>query len=149
MPTPREPVVHLPSMVPTPATAPMPRAEPAAAVQAPIPAPIASAAPVSRPEPVPTQALPTAALRFSQPPVVDYPRASRRNKESGVVWIRAWVGAAGGASPDVRVERSSGFVRLDEAALRAVLRARFTPTVQDGRATEGWAVFPINFALEP
>lgn len=141
---PPEPAVGLQSVAPP--TAAVVTVAPPVPTRA--PAAIAAVALVAPPKPAQPQTLPTSALRFSQAPVVEYPRASRRNKESGVVLIRAWVGAAGGASSDVRVERSSGFVRLDEAAVRAVQQARFSPTVQDGQPVEGWAVFPIQFALE-
>ncbi len=139
-----EPVVVFQSVAPP--TTPVVTAEPAMAL--PILVPVAPAARVAPPQLAKPQMLPSSALRFSQAPVVEYPRVSRRNKESGVVWIRAWVGAAGGASREVRIERSSGFVRLDEAAVRAVQQARFSPSLQDGQSIEGWAVFPIHFSLE-
>lgn len=145
--TPPEPVISLQSVVPPTVVATV-DPTPVAPSPSPGPAPAASAPPTAPPQPAKPSVLPTSALRFSQAPVVEYPRASRRNKETGVVWVRAWVGATGGASSDVRVERSSGFVRLDEAAVRAVQQARFSPTVQDGRALVGWAVIPIRFTLE-
>lgn len=131
---------------PQPVPTPMPAVVTTVAVQ---PAPVLLQPPPAAPARVPEAPLLNAEqLRFTQAPRVDYPRASRRNKESGVVWVRAWVSSTGGASADVRIDRSSGFVRLDEAALRAVQQARFAPALQDGRPTAGWALIPINFELE-
>lgn len=48
----------------------------------------------------------------------------------------------------MQIEQSSGFFRLVEAALAAVLRARFRPYLRHRRPTEDWALIPIRFELE-
>ena len=44
--------------------------------------------------------------------------------------------------------QSSGFERLDRAALSGVQRARFKPYTENGRPMAGWARIPIPFELE-
>ena len=79
-------------------------------------------------------------------PKPTYPPASRRLGEEGKVIIRVLVSAEGHAT-DVEISRSSGFVRLDEAARQAVSRWRFTPARQNGEAVADWASVPVVFAL--
>ncbi|MBC7939507.1 MAG: energy transducer TonB [Chitinophagaceae bacterium] len=88
------------------------------------------------------------AVQFIEPPHVEYPRQSRRSNEAGVVLVRAYIDAAGGAARNVQVAKSSGFVRLDQAAVLAVQRARFKAHTENGRPIEGWALIPIDFELE-
>jgi protein TonB len=81
--------------------------------------------------------------RFEPPP---YPPLSRRLGEQGVVVVRVQVDEQG--SPvAVAVHVSSGFARLDEAALRAVRAARFRPYMQGTRARAAYALVPIRFVL--
>ncbi|MDP3137817.1 MAG: energy transducer TonB, partial [Burkholderiaceae bacterium] len=50
---------------------------------------------------------------------------------------------------EARVTRSSGFERLDQAALNAVLRDwRFVPGKRGGVPEAMWFNVPINFVLE-
>ena len=44
--------------------------------------------------------------------------------------------------------RSSGFARLDEAAIAAVLKARFRPYSDNGQPLAGWALVPLSFDLQ-
>lgn len=132
---PSAPVAAPPEPTPEPAVVAMPPAQPVAAPQ---PAP---------PEPA-QRPLQAAALQFSQAPVVVYPRLSRRNGESGRVLVRAFVDATGGAPRRVELAKSCGHPRLDDAALAAVEKARFKPTVDKGQAVSGWALIPIDFELE-
>ena len=55
-----------------------------------------------------------------------YPRYSRRHEEEGAVTILVEI-LASGKLGHVKVLRSSGYSRLDRAALDAVKKARFTP----------------------
>lgn len=55
--------------------------------------------------------------------------------------------AANGDCKDVRIEESSGTVSLDEAAVTAVQRWRFTPAVRAGSAVETMIRVPIAFRL--
>jgi periplasmic protein TonB len=62
-----------------------------------------------------------------------YPRISRRRGEEGTVVIAVTVLPDGrGANP--RIRQSSGFSRLDNAALEAVRKTRFQPARRNGLA---------------
>lgn len=91
--------------------------------------------------------IPPSAVLFTQPPQVVYPRVSRRSRESGRVVVRAYIDTHG-VPRQVQVEKSSGYARLDEAALAAVERARLKPHTENGQPVEGWARIPIDFDLE-
>lgn len=69
-----------------------------------------------------------------------YPEEARRRNEEGEVLLRIRVGD-GGEAREIRVSRSSGFRRLDEAARRGVLAAVPLP------AAEGWVEVPVRFSL--
>jgi len=62
-----------------------------------------------------------------------YPRLSRRLLEEGEVILVLWVLADGTVS-EVEIEASSGYPRLDKAALKAVRKWRYTPATRDGEA---------------
>jgi protein TonB len=47
----------------------------------------------------------------------------------------------------VRIARSSGFVRLDQAATEALKKWTFSPALQSGKAVPVWINYPIKFAL--
>jgi TonB family protein len=48
----------------------------------------------------------------------------------------------------VRIEKSSGFVKLYDAAAREAKRWRMKPGTSDGTATTMWRVVPIKFQLK-
>ncbi|MBI5271836.1 MAG: energy transducer TonB, partial [Burkholderiales bacterium] len=108
------------------------------------PAPLAAPAPAAPPAP---RLVPISAVSYLEPPQPVYPRASRRLREQGEVLLRVEVGADGRAS-QVRVHRSSGSPRLDEAALVAVRAARFRPYAENGVPLAVWTTVPIAFELE-
>ncbi|MEZ5564798.1 MAG: energy transducer TonB [Gammaproteobacteria bacterium] len=77
-----------------------------------------------------------------------YPPTSRRLGEEGSVIISVLVGADGKVQ-DAKVQKSSGFARLDEAALKHALRAwRFTPGSEDGKAVAMWNSIKVTFKIE-
>ncbi len=136
-PTPAPPAFVVPEPPPEPAP-PIP-VQPVVAVAP--PAPPASAAPA------PLRDLPASAIQYLDPPSPVYPRASRRLNESGLVVVRVFVGADG-MPRQLQVMQSSGFARLDEAALEGVRHARFKPPTENGHPIAGWARIPIPFELE-
>ncbi|MDO9236819.1 MAG: energy transducer TonB [Aquabacterium sp.] len=102
----------------------------------------------SEPAQVPAPSLiPESAVQYLQAPVLVYPRQSRRMGEFGRVTVRVLIDEAG-LPGTVQVSRTSGFARLDEAALVAVRQARFRPYSQNGQPTAAWALIPLNFDLE-
>lgn len=137
-PTPAPPAFVAPEPAPEPAPPAPP--EPVVVAVAP-PAPPASAPPAQPRE------LPASAIQYLDPPAPVYPRASRRNGEAGLVVVRVFVGVDG-VPRQLQLLRSSGFARLDEAALEGVRQARFKPPTENGRALSGWARIPIPFELE-
>jgi len=143
------PVIAAPAS-PEPAAFSMPAPPPEPPAPAPVPAPsvAAPAPPVVQAPPSSPKLIPASAVQYLEPLVVDYPRQSKRNGEVGLVVVRAYVDSQGGASRSVAVEKSSGFVRLDQAAIAAVQRARFKPYTENGQPVEGWALIPIHFELE-
>lgn len=116
--------------------------------------PIEAPEPVSVPtQPVPPTAspppkmIPASAIKYLVPPQMVYPRASRPFRESGRVLTRVYVDEAG-MPREVQINKSSGFPRLDQAAIEAVQKARFKPYTENGEPMAGWALIPLNFELE-
>lgn len=80
------------------------------------------------------------------PPI--YPPPSIRRNEEGVVTLLIYV-LADGRVGDVRLKRSSGFPRLDEAAMTAARRDwRFKAATQGGAATAAWGQYAVTFELQ-
>lgn len=117
--------------------------------------------PVKKPQPQPLQeqpkiSVPVAESKPAPAPVTtarydadylnntapDYPQLSRRLGEEGQVMVRAQVSADGKVF-SVELKQSSGFERLDEAALKAVAKYRFTSI---GRVS--FVIVPIKFNLK-
>ncbi len=76
-----------------------------------------------------------------------YPRQSRRLNEQGQVVIRVFV-AVDGSPQQGEIKTSSGFDRLDQEALRTVMRWRFVPGQRFGTPEAMWFNVPVNFVLE-
>ena len=157
VPPPPAPQPILKKPPPAPVIAAAPSAEPAAfVVPAPPPAepiqapsvPVAIQAPPAPPAPAPApKIIPASAVQYLEPPAPEYPRLSKRNAESGRVMVRVFIDTAG-LPRNVQVSSSSGFVRLDDAAVAAVQKARFKPYTENGQPTAAWTNVPINFELE-
>ncbi|WP_156679389.1 energy transducer TonB [Sphingomonas profundi] len=139
---PQTPLVAPPPIVETPAPPP-----PVAVVAE---APPPQAAIVAPPAPKAVTAAPVAIdlstrMVSAKPP--RYPVECRRNKEQGTVVLRLLLGIDGSVA-DIAVARSSGFDRLDKAALEAVRRWRWSPTVQGGQAVQVRGMVEIPFVLQ-
>lgn len=91
-------------------------------------------------------ASPISQLSYAIPPKPVYPAESRINGEEGVVRLRVLVNAKGEAEA-VGVQKSSGYPRLDEAALAALARAKFHPPQKDGVPTAVYSPASVTFAL--
>ncbi|RYF21074.1 MAG: energy transducer TonB [Oxalobacteraceae bacterium] len=132
--------------VPVPVTLdPVPQPDiPRPAVPAAPAAPLAPPAPAAPPSIISSSDLGTRMISGDPP---RYPLESRRKKEQGVVELLVIVG------PDGRVETitvngSSGHSRLDEAALKAVRRWRWEPTLRGGTAVRVRGIVEIPFVLQ-
>jgi len=121
---------------------------------APIPAPVAAApfdAPVTAvsaaPSAPPAVQLPASDAEYLQNPRPAYPAISRRLNEQGRTTVRVLIGADG-QPQRAEIGKSSGFNRLDDAALATVMRWRYVPGKRGGVAEAMWFNVPINWILE-
>jgi protein TonB len=130
---------------------------PAPIVQTVAPTPIITTTAVAPPRPVPVAPpaapapAPVAATNLDDT-VIDgkppkYPMESLRKKEQGTVMLRLTIGTNGSVS-SISVAKSSGFYRLDDAALRAVRQWRWRPMLRDGQAVEVAGVMAIPFVMK-
>ncbi|MGH7942414.1 MAG: energy transducer TonB [Limisphaerales bacterium] len=79
-------------------------------------------------------------------PPPDYPAVARRRHEQGVVLLIVGVTAEGRVSR-VAIKMSSGFKRLDDAALKAVRKWDFEPARSGPLALASEVEVPIRFEL--
>ena len=128
-------------------TTPTPAAEPAAPAAPATLVAVASTPAMPPAAAAPPKNLPPESVQYLVPPAPVYPRLSRRQGESGRVLVRVYIDEAG-LPRTVQVQASSGHARLDDAALQAVLQARFKPYAENGRPMGGWALIPLTFDLE-
>ena len=84
---------------------------------------------------------------YLQNPAPAYPNLSRRLNEQGQVLLSVYVSEEGRAT-SLRIKKSSGFNRLDDAALEAVSRWRFVAAKQGERMVASWVQVPVKFVLE-
>ncbi|MGF6763002.1 protein TonB [Paraburkholderia sp. GAS33] len=165
-PKPTPPVPHAkpkvqarPTPTPKPTPMPLPQAAapsptaPAAAPSAP-PAPAAPAAPAPTAAAAPAIGRPT--MEISAPKNVthldcniakpDYPMLSRRRGEAGTAYVRFVVGLNGNLE-DIALKKSSGFDRLDDAALAAVRASTCKPYLENGVPIRAAYTQPYEFGL--
>jgi protein TonB len=76
-----------------------------------------------------------------------YPMDSRRAHEQGAVVLSVLLSTDGRVS-DVSIARSSGFARLDRAAIDAVRDWRWSPLMRDGNPVMVRGVVTIPFILQ-
>jgi protein TonB len=128
-----------------------PRALDAPARAAPTPGPPTpsrvEAAPSSRPAARATDgAVLSAKPRYRVNPAPEYPLASRRRREEGVVMVKVTVDA-NGAPAAISLAASSGHPLLDAAALDAVRRWTFDPARAAGVPVSSLVTVPVRFSL--
>jgi protein TonB len=76
-----------------------------------------------------------------------YPAGSRRDGEQGTGMFRVLVDEKGRPT-QVEVLKSSGFPRLDEAAMQAIRKWSFKPAMQNSQAVQSWTRVQVAFRLE-
>ncbi|MBK7767238.1 MAG: energy transducer TonB [Sulfuritalea sp.] len=133
----RQLIAETPVIAPTDYVAPPPPPKPVPVIEAP-PMPL-PAGPVTM-----ASELSVACPERSAPP---YPAQSRRLGETGIVVLRVELSETGHVAV-AKVQSSSGYVRLDEAALAAVRTWRCTPSTRNGQAVRAVALQPFNFVLQ-
>jgi protein TonB len=104
----------------------------------------------------PVEAAPVVAARKSMtvPPKTpktgltqpEYPASEKRAEHTGTVMLSIMV-LENGRVGEVKVQTSSGFPRLDEAALAEAKRWRFVPGTEDGKPAAMLVSVPIVFKL--
>lgn len=158
--------------LPAPAPKPQPvikQAQPKPTV-VPKPAPSTSQTAISQAQPTPTQAsadapstvapsgadkpstttaaiVPAHDAAYLNNPRPAYPAMSRRLGEEGRVMLEVHV-LADGTPSKVSLAKSSGFSRLDDAAVEAVKRWKFVPAKRGGEAVAAVVTIPMPFVLE-
>lgn len=146
-PVERQPVLASTSTAPAAmAVAERPIETPPAPAPVSAPAP-ATPAPAAAPVPMGPRTLPLSAVQYLVMPQLEYPRASRRQRESGRAQVRVLIDEAG-QPRTVEIASSTGFPLLDQAAVAAVRKARFKPYQENGQAQAAYAVIPLTFDLE-
>lgn len=131
------PAINAPLGATTPQPAPAPIAAPVAA---------AAVAPPAPPAPAAVQ-LPSSDASYLQNPRPPYPPISRRMNEQGSTVVRVLIGADG-LPQRAEIAKSSGFSRLDDAAVNTVMRWRYVPGKRGGVAEAMSFNVPINWVLE-
>jgi protein TonB len=76
-----------------------------------------------------------------------YPRSARSEGREGVVTVRILIGI-NGKPASTTVTESSGFEDLDAAAVRAVMKWRFSPALKNGKPIESYHDVKLTFHLE-
>jgi periplasmic protein TonB len=156
LPQPRTPT--LPPLIPTPTLTPTPvvsSATPTTAAPT-VPAPAATpaaAAPTGNQRPSTASAatahvlLPSSDADYLNNPAPVYPGMSRRMGEQGTAVLRVFINTEGRADK-AEIRTSSGYNRLDEAALDTVKRWRYVPGKRAGVPEAMWFNVPIRFVLD-
>lgn len=162
VPEPVKPPEPLPPQPPPPLEKPKPKplittkaTEPAPqAIQAP-PEPVepeplppiqAAPPPAPGPEPEPVVEPPKFDAAYLNNPIPAYPMRSRQLGEEGVVELTVLV-SADGLPKSIKVSKSSGFSRLDDAAVSGVRRWKFKPGTKGGKPFEQTVTFSMPFTL--
>ena len=140
-----EPAALAPTLLATPSQSPATAIAPATASNvSPNASPVQS--PAAPPAPAKVEP-PSSDAQYLQNPKPSYPVLSRRMNEQGKVVVRVLIGVEGQAQK-AEIFQSSGFERLDQAALKTVLGWRYVPGKRGGVAEAMWFNVPINFVLE-
>ncbi|MET0536249.1 MAG: TonB family protein [Steroidobacter sp.] len=98
---------------------------------------------VSPPEPVVVEPRIDTRSLLSEP---YYPPQEIRLGHEGTVLLSLYV-LANGRVGEVKLERSSGYTRLDDSAIREAKRWRFLPGTRDGAPFAMWKQMPVTFRL--
>jgi periplasmic protein TonB len=158
----QQPTMPSPKPAPRPAPAPVAPATPkpapplASAITMP---PVTTAAPTTATAPLAAEVaapaapappridLPSSSADYLNNPPPPYPPLSKRMGEQGQVVVRTRIEANGTAS-QAEIRTSSGFERLDRAALETVKRWRYVPGTRGGVPEAMWFNIPIRFVLD-
>lgn len=76
-----------------------------------------------------------------------YPPLSRQFEEEGTVILSVFVDAQGKAQ-EVKINKSSGYSRLDNAASKTVAKWKFIAAKNGAQSMSSWVQVPVKFVLE-
>ncbi len=91
--------------------------------------------------------LPSSDANYLQNPKPPYPPLSKRLNEQGKTTIKVFIDVEG-LPQRAEIAKSSGYDRLDQAALATVMRWRYVPGKRGGVPEAMWFNVPINWVLE-
>lgn len=137
------PQIPIPAPLSAPAAVPAPQ-PPSPPAQSQSPAPAAPPAPPAPPSTVKASDLGTRMISAVAP---SYPMESRRKREQGTVVLSLILDLAGRVS-SISIAHSSGFDRLDDAALKAVRKWRWAPITRGGQPVMVKGEVEIPFVLK-
>lgn len=142
-------VAPLPPSVSTPVVSPVPQS----ALAGPVLTSAANSAPshparalATASSPTPALQLPSSDADYLNNPKPSYPAMSQRLGEQGNVVVHTLIGADG-VPQKAEILSSSGFERLDRAALETALKWRYVPGKRAGVAEAMWFKVPLRFVL--
>ncbi|ANB71892.1 energy transducer TonB [Paraburkholderia phytofirmans OLGA172] len=159
-PKPVPPVHTRPKVQPKPAPTLRPTPAPLPEAAAPSPTPVAAAEPTPpAPAAPPAQAAPAVGrpmMEITAPKNVshidcnmvtpEYPSLSRRRGETGTAYVKFVVGLTGKLE-SIELKKSSGFNRLDDAAVAAAHASACKPYLENGQPIRAAYTQPYNFNL--
>ena len=90
--------------------------------------------------------LPRFGAAYLNNPSPEYPAASRRFSEQGIVLLRVLVSLSGQVE-SVQIQNSSGYSRLDQAAIKAVKMWSFIPAKRNNQPLSAYVLVPVKFSL--
>lgn len=144
-----------PTPKPTPTPLPVAAAPSPTPVATPDPTPPTAPAPVAAPAPA-APAIGRQTMDITAPKDIshltcniakpDYPALSRRRGETGIAYVSFVVGV-NGKLENIALKKSSGFSRLDDAALDAVRASACKPYLENGQPVRVPTTQPYNFNL--
>jgi periplasmic protein TonB len=112
--------------------------------------PVAPAAPVQQATPAQEAPAPVTPPRTDAShlnnPAPQYPALSRRLGEQGRVMLDVYI-LPDGSVGEIKLNRTSGFPRLDNAALQAVKSWKYVPAKRGDKPIPYWYVQPVSFVL--
>ncbi|WP_319782232.1 energy transducer TonB [Oceanisphaera sp. IT1-181] len=151
-PAPKPEPKPAPKSVPRPEPKPVvPTPQPVAPAPQPMPRPTPE--PVAKVEPQPTQAKDSTPKRIDtpsfthKPAAIAYPIQAKRRGQEGTVLIEVWLDEQGRQIKRL-LAKSSGVSALDSAALKAIVKWRFSAYVENGRGIAHRVHIPVRFKLD-
>lgn len=77
----------------------------------------------------------------------EYPKRALRMRQEGVVLLRVLLDDKG-IKQDIKLHQASEYALLNQAALRAVSKWSFDPSIINGKAVKSWVEIPIEFKIQ-